>query len=226
MSKLAFLLYLLVLLSPQALASLTDQEMLLAPPTSPAQSVAETEEEAEFSYRKFSVGLGGGINSFGGNIGHLYGTSPVLGLRGDWAFDPMFSAGLGGELANYSFTAAPNGSVAVSTQTLSLAARYHFLSTALKGEGFNPYVSAQLSHLWRSQNFQSHNSVEKDSAMGLGASAGTDFLLAGGKFGFWAEAGVSKIFFQDRFQQEYLASGVEDTTGPLYTGRLGVKVLF
>ncbi len=68
--------------------------------------------------------------------------------------------------------------------------------------------------------------MENDTAFGVGAGIGSNFLLSGGKLGFWMEAGVSAIQFQDRFEQEYLESGIEDTTGPMHSGRVGMKYVF
>lgn len=204
-------------------ASITDQEILLRAPTPPSieSRVGETPERAT---QRFSIGLGGGINSFGGNAGRIFGSAPVLELRGDWAYLPGFSARAGADLAKYSFSAAPNGPVESSAQTLRVSTQGHFLSTALAGEGFDPYVGLSAEHVWRSQNFLAFNSVEKDSAFALGAGLGTNFIR--GKLALWLEAGASKIFFQDRFESEYIESGVEDTNGLLYSGRLGVKYLF
>lgn len=210
-----------------ALASITDQEILLAAPTPPAVSHTQY-EETYFPYAsRFTLGLGSGVNSFGGNIGKLYKTSsPVVELRGEWAFHPAWSLRAGGELASYSFNAEPNGAVEVNTQTLRVSSQSHFLSTALSGEGFDPYFALSGEWVARSQNFQSFNSAEKDNALGLGAAIGTNYLLGGGKVGFWLEAGAGQIFFKDRFESEYLESGVADTTGLRYSGRLGMKYLF
>lgn len=210
-----------------ARASITDQEILLAPPTPP--SVSRTEyEETYFPYpSRFTLGLGSGVNSFGGNLGKLYRTSsPVIELRGEWAFHPAWSLRAGGELAKYSFNAEPNGAVEVNTQTIRVASQSHFLATALAAEGFDPYLALSGEWVARSQSFRSFNSAEKDSALGLGAGLGTNFLLKGGRIGFWLEAGAGQIFFQDRFESEYAESGVENTTGLRYSGRLGMKYLF
>ena len=219
----------LVSLAEPSLASLSDQEILLAPPTPPSsQARMVVVEETYFPYAsRFTIGLGSGVNTFGGNIGKLYdASSPVLELRGDWAFHPAWSLRVGGELAKYSFTAEPNGSVAVDTQTLRVASQAHFLSTALAAEGFDPYLALSGETIWRSQTFQSINSVEKDSALGLSASLGSNYLFKGGRVGLWAEAGAGQIFFKDRFESEYQAAGLSDTTGLRFSGRLGLKYLF
>lgn len=230
MSRIRVLFSVLALASAPAFASISDQDILLAP--SPMYPLGQShsaivETTTESLPQKFSIGLGSGVNSFGGNIGKLYkSSSPVAELRGEWAYLPGWALRVGGELANYSFNAAPNGAVNVSTKSVSLAQQAHFLSTALTHDGFDPFVSVGAQWLSRSQNFQAHNSVEKDNAMAMGAGLGTNYLIAGGKLGFWAEAGINKIFFQDRFEQEYLESGIEDTTGPMYSGRIGMKYLF
>jgi hypothetical protein len=223
--KLSFMI--LSCLTVSAHASITDQEILLAPPT--PSSVSRTEyEETYFPYAsRFTLGLGSGVNSFGGNLGKLYSTSsPVLELRGDWAFHPAWSLRAGGELAKYSFNAQPNGAVEVNTQTIRVASQSHFLSTALAAEGFDPYLALSGEWVARSQTFQAFNSIERDNALGLGAGLGTNYLMKGGRIGFWLEAGAGQIFFRDRFDSEYAESGLEDTTGLRYSGRLGMKYLF
>ena len=211
-------------LAGPAHASITDQEILLQAPTPPSLQSRAGDDYPERPAQRYSVGLGGGINSFGGNAGKIFGSSPVLELRGDWAYLPGFSVRVGADLAKYSFNAEPNGSVDFSAQTLRVSSQGHFLSTALAGEGFDPYVGLSGEHVWRKQTFLSHNSVERDSAFAVGTHLGTNFVR--GKVALWLEAGASKIFFQDRFESEYLESGVEDTNGLLYSGRLGVKYLF
>ncbi len=218
----------LFFVTPWAHASLTDQEILLAEPTPPAAESRAENVEFEFPYgSRLSIGIGSGMNSFGGNRGKLYGSSePVLELRGEWIFHPAWSLRLSGEMANYSFNAAPNGSVKVSTTSLRASSQAHFLSTALAAEGWDPFLSLSAEHLWRSQDFQSFNTLEKDNALGLSAGVGSNYLFHGGKIALWAEASAGQIFFQDRFNSEYLESGLADTTGLLYSGRLGVKYFF
>jgi hypothetical protein len=220
-------LFLALAFSFPAKASIMDQALLLAPPSPRAQSQVQY-EETYFPYTsRFTVGLGSGVNSFGGNIGRLYGaSSPVLELRGEWAFHPAWSLRVGGDLARYSFSAQPNGSVNVKTETLRVSSQSHFLSTALSGGGWDPYLALSGEMVFRAQVFQRLNSVQKDSAAALGAGLGTNYIFAGGSLGLWAEAGASKIFFQDRFAGEYAESGIADQTGPLFTGRLGMKYFF
>jgi hypothetical protein len=200
-----------------------DGALLLAPP----QSVAPAEASPAPGAGRLSLGLGTGMNRFGGNIGQLYSaSSPVAEVRGEWALSRLFSARLGAAMANYSFNAAPNGAVDVSENSLEAAAQCHFLSTALAGGGFDPYVSVGAAQVFRSQEYQDHNDVEKDNAFAVSAGIGTNYLPNGGKLGFYAEADANQIFFQDRFSEEYLPSGVEDLTGLMYSARLGVKYIF
>ncbi len=130
------------------------------------------------------------------------------------------------DLAGYSFNAAPNGAVKVKTQTIQAAAQVHFLSTALVAIGFDPYATAGASQIFRSQNFLAHNTIETDNAFGLNVGLGANYILSGGNFGLFAEATGGQIYFQDRYQQDYLASGVEDMTGGFFAGRLGMKYYF
>ena len=46
---------------------------------------------------------------------------------------------------------------------------------------------------------------------------GMEFALKPRKTSIGFEARYHTILFQDRFEQEYLESGLEDTTGPMYS---------
>lgn len=209
-------------------ASITDQEILLAPPTPPAQQSNVVFEETRFPYsHRFTLGVGSGLNTFSGNLGKLYSaSSPVVEIRGEWALAPTWSLRVGGDFAKYSFNAEPNGPVGVDTKTLRVASQSHFLSTALASEGWDPYFALSGEQVFRTQSFRNHNSVEKDNAFAVGAGLGTNYVFRGGKLGLWAEAGAGQVFFKDRYEAEYIQSGIEDTTGLRYSGRLGVKYLF
>ncbi len=201
-----------------------DQATLLNSPA--AQSETAAPEVAE-SNRRMSFGLGSGVNSFGGNIGKLYSaSSPVAEARFEWALSRLFSVRAGADAASYSFNAVPNGAVDVKSKSLQAAAQWHYLSTGLAAGGFDPYVSGGMAQVFRSQNFLDHNSVEKDNAFALGAGVGTNYLPNNGRVGFWVEADASQVFFQDRYDQQYLPSGVADMTGLLYSARLGMKYVF
>jgi hypothetical protein len=193
----------------------------------PAQSTAEATSSEHAARQKFALGVGTGINTFGGNLGKLYSSSsPVVDVRGQFAFNKQFALRAGGQFANYAFNAAPNGAVEVKTNALTAAAEWHFLSTALTGMGFDPYALVGGAQVFRSQDFQDFNSVEKDNAAAVNAGIGANYLLHGGNLGFWAEADAGQVFFQDRYDQEYLESGLNDLTGPLYSARVGVKYVF
>lgn len=199
----------------------------VATTTVPAQSTAEAPSTEPAATQRFSLGVGTGISTFGGNAGKLYSSSsPLVDVRGQWAFSPMFAVRAGGEFAKYAFNAAPNGAVDMNTQAISAAAEWHFLSTALSGIGFDPYALGGAAQVFRTQSFKDYNSVEKDNAMAVNAGIGANYLLHGGNLGFWAEADAGQVFFRDRYDGEYLASGIEDLTGPVYSARLGVKYVF
>jgi hypothetical protein len=211
-------------LSLPAFAAGSDADKALLPV--PAQTTAEAPVAAAIANR-FSLGVGSGVNSFGGNMGKLYSTSsPVVEARGEWAFSPIISARGGVDFVKYSFNASPNGAVNVSTNSIQAAAQCHYLSTAMSGSGFDPYVSAGAAQVFRTQTFLDHNAAEKDNAFALSAGIGTNYLPAGARVGFWAEADAGKIFFADRFTSSYLASGIEDLTGTMYSARLGMKYVF
>jgi hypothetical protein len=217
-------LALLLAAAPALAASIeTEPSSVALPPQSTAEAASTTSTGAH----SFALGLGTGINTFGGNIGKLYNSSsPVVDVRGQFALSSKFVLRAGGEFASYAFNAAPNGAVDVKTRALAAAAEWHFLSTALTGAGFDPYALVGGAQVFRSQSFEDHNSVEKDNAAAVNAGIGANYLLHGGNLGFWAEADAGQVFFQDRYDQGYLESGVENLTGLLYSARLGVKYVF
>lgn len=194
---------------------------------SPAQSVSRASDMPTETAPRLSLGIGTGVNTFGGNMGKLYSkSSPVMELRGEWALSPIFSVRLAGDLAKFGFNAAPNGAVNVSTQSLQAAARIHALQTAFIRGGLDPYISVGSGHVWRSQEFSDHNQIEKDSAAVVNAGIGTGYVFTGSKLGLFAEADAGQIFFQDRRESQYLESGLEDLSGLFYSARLGVKYVF
>jgi hypothetical protein len=210
-------------LIPLAHAAVSEQESL----AQPTRSTVIAPGESGSATQRLSLGVGSGVNGFTGNIGKLYShSSAVLDLRGEWVFTPVFGALAGADLASYAFNATPVGAVEVKTQSLQLAGMVHFLSTALASSGFDPYAVGGASAVFRTQAFLSHNAIEKDNAVGLKAGLGTNYTLNGGKLGLFAEATVAQIYFQDRYQQDYLESGVNDMTGALVAARLGVKYYF
>jgi hypothetical protein len=223
--KALFALALLLAAARPALAASIDTEpsSLAIPP----QSTAEASSASTTSGHSFALGVGTGINTFGGNLGKLYNSSsPVVDVRGQFALSSKFVLRAGGEFASYAFNAAPNGAVNVNTSAIAAAAEWHFLSTALSGAGFDPYGLVGGAQVFRSQSFEDHNSVEKDNAAAVNAGIGANYLLHGGNLGFWAEADAGQVFFQDRYDQEYLESGLSNLTGPLYSARVGVKYVF
>lgn len=217
-------LFVAVCVPPVAFAAQSDQEILLAPAES--TTVASEATTAPLGQR-ISFGVGSGVNTFTGNIGKIYSSSsPVLELRGEWAFNSLFVGRVGADLASYSFDAQPNGAVKVNTQSLQAAGQVHYLSTALASSGFDPYATVGGSAVFRKQTFETDGMIAKDNAVALNAGLGTNYLLSGGKFGVWCEGLVSQVYFADRHEQMYLKSGVDDMTGLLYAARFGVKYYF
>ena len=69
----------------------------------------------------------------------------------------------------------------------------------------------------RSQVFIDHNSVEKDTAFAVSGGLGMEFVLKPRKTSLGIEGRVHQLFFSDRYSQEYLPSGIQDLTGPMYS---------
>jgi opacity protein-like surface antigen len=188
----------------------------------PFEDEYDIDEDERFMYfgRFFAVSLGTGMHVFGGNIGKLYNTAiPVLDFRLIYFFDFRLAGEIGVSSASHAFNAAPNGAVNVSLLRLNADLKYYF-DTKNVGAAItyaNPYVIAGVSQTFRTQAFQDHNSVEKDNAFAVSAGAGMEFALKPRKTSIGVEGRIHQIFFQDRFDQEYLESGLADLTGPMYS---------
>jgi hypothetical protein len=188
----------------------------------PFEDEYDIDEDERFMYfgRFFAVSLGTGMHVFGGNIGKLYNTAiPVLDFRLIYFFDFRLAGQVGLSSASHAFNAAPNGAVEVSLLRLNADLKYYF-DTKNVGAAItaaNPYVVAGVSQTFRTQVFQDHNQVEKDNAFAVSAGLGMEFALKPRKTSIGVEGRIHQIFFQDRYNQDYLESGLEDLTGPMYS---------
>ncbi len=188
----------------------------------PFEDEYDIDDDERFMYfgRFFAVSLGTGMHIFGGNIGKLYNTAlPVLDFRLMYFFDFRLAGQIGISSASHAFNAAPNGAVEVSLLRLNADLKYYF-DTKNVGAAItttNPYLVVGGSQTFRTQVFQAHNTVEKDSAFAVSGGLGMEFALKPRKTSIGIEARYHEIFFQDRLQQDYLASGIEDMTGPMYS---------
>jgi hypothetical protein len=188
----------------------------------PFEDEYDIDEDERFMYfgRFFAVSLGTGMHVFGGNIGQLYNTAlPVLDFRLVYFFDFRLAGVIGLSSASHAFNAAPNGAVEVSLLRLNADLKYYF-DTKNVGAAItaaNPYVVAGVSQVFRTQVFQDHNSVEKDNAFAVSGGLGMEFALKPRKTSIGVEGRIHQIFFQDRYDQQYLPSGIPDLTGNMYS---------
>ena len=188
----------------------------------PFEDEYDIDEDERFMYfgRFFAVSMGTGIHKFSGNIGKLYNTAiPVLDFRMIYFFDFRLAGQLGISSASHAFNAAPNGAVDISLFRINADLKYYFdtknMGAAITSS--NPYVVGGVSQTFRTQSFQDHNSVEKDNAFAISGGLGMEFALKPRKTSIGIEGRIHQIFFEDRFTQEYLESGIEDTTGSMYS---------
>jgi hypothetical protein len=222
-------LLLLRLLAPAPARAAEEQQQAgnqeLANPFSdfvPFEDEYDIDDDERFMYfgRFFAVSLGTGMHLFGGNLGKLYNTAiPVLDFRLIYFFDFRLAGSIGVSSASHAFHAAPVGAVEVNLLRLNADLKYYFdvknmgatITTA------NPYMVVGGSQTFRSQVFQTYNSVEKDTAFAVSGGLGMEFALKPRKTSIGVEGRYHQIFFQDRYQQDYLESGIEDMTGPMYS---------
>jgi hypothetical protein len=188
----------------------------------PFEDEYDLDEDERFMYfgRFFAMSLGTGLHRFGGNIGKLYNTAiPVLDFRFIYFFDFRLAGQVGFSSASHAFNAEPSGVVEISLLRLNGDLKYYFdtkdLSAAFTAS--NPYVIAGVSQTFRTQAFQTANSVSKDNAFAINGGLGMEFAIKPRKTSIGVEGRMHQIFFKDRYEQTYLPSGVPDTTGNMYS---------
>lgn len=214
---------------PQAARAAEEQQQAgsqeLANPFSdfvPFEDEYDVDEDERFMYfgRFFAISLGTGMHTFGGNIGKLYNTAlPVLDFRLIYFFDFRFAGEIGISSASHAFNAEPNGPVSVSLLRVNADLKYYF-DTKNMGAAItavNPYVIAGISQTFRTQAFENFNRVDKDNALAASGGLGIEFALKPRKTSLGFEARYHQFFFEDRYSQEYLPSGIADLTGPMYS---------
>ncbi len=188
----------------------------------PFEDEYDVDEDERFMYfgRFFAISLGTGLHKFGGNMGKLYNTAiPVIDFRLIYFFDFRLAGQIGISSASHAFNAEPSGAVEVSLFRLNADLKYYF-DTKNMGAAIttaNPYMVAGFSQTYRTQVFQTENSVEKDNAFAVSGGLGMEFALKPRKTSIGVEARYHQIFFQDRNENQYLPSGLEDLTGPMYS---------
>lgn len=232
-----FSLLALLLLAPLA-HSAEDQQQAgsqeLANPFSdfvPFEDEYDIDEDERFMYfgRFFAISLGTGIHKFGGNIGKLYNVAvPVMDFRMIYFFDFRLAGQLGVSSASHAFNAEPNGAVEVSLLRINFDMKYYFdtKNVGAAVTAANPYAIVGVSQTFRSQAFQTLNDVQKDNAFAVSGGLGMEFALKPRKTSLGFEARAHQIFFRDRFEQTYLQSGLNDTTGNMYSFLTSVIFFF
>lgn len=188
----------------------------------PFEDEYDIDEDERFMYfgRFFAVSLGTGMHLFGGNIGKLYNAAiPVLDFRLIYFFDFRLAGQFGVSNASHAFNAQPNGFVEVSLLRLNADLKYYFdtKNTGAAITAANPYVVGGLSQTFRTQVFQTLDDVQKDNAFAISGGLGMEFALKPRKTSLGVEGRMHQIFFRDRFDQQYLESGINDTTGNMYS---------
>src|SRR3989344_3125591 len=195
----------------------------------PFEDEYDVDEDERFMYfgKTFAVSMGSGANVFGGNIGKLYNTSvPVFNFGLLYFFDFRFAGQLFFGLSNHAFAAQPNGFVEVKLLRVGADLKYYFDTKDLSATitAANPYVIVGVGNTFRTQVLQEFSTVDKDAALAISAGFGFEFALRPRTTSVGIEGRIHQIYFKDRYLPEYLPSGIEDTTGPMYS--LGINVLF
>lgn len=188
----------------------------------PFEDEYDVDEDERFMYfgRFFALSIGSGMHKFSGNLGKLYNTAvPVLDFRLIYFFDFRLAGQIGVSSASHAFNAEPNGSVEISLMRLNADMKYYFNTRDL-GAAItmaNPYIIGGVANTFRTQAFQTLNRVEKDTAFALSGGAGVEFALKPRKTSLGIEGRMHQVYFKDRYQQDYLESGIPDMTGNMFS---------
>lgn len=188
----------------------------------PFEDEYDVDEDERFMYfgKFFAVGLGTGMQTFSGNIGKLYNTAlPVLDAKLIYFFDFRLAGQVGINSASHAFSAEPNGFVEVNIFKINFDLKYYFdtQNYAAAVTSANPYLVLGLSEVYRTQTFQSAESITKDNSIAISGGAGVEFPLNPRKSAIGLEGRYHQFYFKDRYDQTYLQSGIADTTGPMYS---------
>lgn len=181
------------------------------------------------SDRRWGASLGAGVVQPTGNLGKLYsGFSPSIEGRITFLINQYFAAVGGVEHWGHTYEAAPAGFVNVNLTKVSAGLEYHPLTSKQwqGGTGVDPYLSGNVGQFFRSQSFVLRNQVEKDGALGLDLGAGLSFFFWRSRVAIYTEVRAREIFFKDRNDESFLASGIENTKGTIFTGSFGVQAFF
>jgi hypothetical protein len=188
----------------------------------PFEDEYDIDEDERFMYfgRFFGVSLGSGLHRFSGNIGRLYNTAlPVMDFRLIYFFDFRLAGVLGINSASHAFTAVETGPVELNLFRLNADLKYYF-NTRNAGAAItaaSPYLIGGISQTFRTQSFGGLNQIQKDTAFGVSGGLGMEFALKPRKTALGIEGRMHQIFFKDRYDQTYKESGIEDTTGYMFS---------
>jgi hypothetical protein len=188
----------------------------------PFEDEYDVDEDERFMYfgRFFGLSLGSGVHRFGGNLGKLYNTAlPVLDFRLLYFFDFRLALQVGFSTASHAYNAQPFGPTEVSLTRLNLDMKYYF-DTKNYGAAItsaNPYAILGISQTFRNQTFQGQGRVERDNAFAVNGGLGMEFALKPRKTSLGVEGRWHQIFFRDRYSDQFLQSGLPNTTGFMYS---------
>lgn len=195
----------------------------------PFEDEYDVDEDERFMYfgRTFALSLGTGAQVFGGNIGKLYNTAlPVFNFSLLYFFDFRLAGQIHFNSSSHAYAANPNGFTEVRLLRAGFDLKYYFdtkeLSAALTSA--NPYIIAGVGNTFRTQVFQDFGAVDKDTALTLSGGLGMEFALTPKKVSIGVEGRLYQIYFRDRYAETFIESGIEDTTGPLYS--IATNILF
>lgn len=214
--------------SPKALAAEEAQQSgsaELANPFSdyvPFEDEYDIDEDEKFMYfgRFFAISIGTGMHVFTGNLGKLYNTAlPVLDFKLIYFFDFRLAGTVGVSNASHAFNADSTGYTEVNIMKLNGDLKYYFDTKNISAtiSAANPYAVLGIANTFRTQNFQTLGSTQKDTALSLSMGAGMEFALKPRKTSLGIEGRLHKFYFKDSGNSEFADAGIADLTGDMYS---------
>lgn len=186
------------------------------------------ERSSETERSRYSLGIGTGYQSFGGNAGKIYKSDgPILELVGTYALAPTVSLRAGMDFGRFHHDADWVGYVESSVFKVSGGAQFFLPGNRqwASRDGLDPYLTAGASLVYRRQLYQVLQRAERDGAFGAEGGLGLRYI-SGKRMAVWVEGKLQQIFFKDRFLQEYPPWEIPDKTGLLASAVAGLQVFF
>lgn len=183
-----------------------------------------SDEEADINFfrngRFFTFGFAGGVRSFTGNLGGIYGSSPTYGLYLSYFFDLRLAMQVGFETGDHpmslSTVTGKNLSGNVSNTLLNFDLKYYFnTQNVTRGlADLNPYIIAGFSQNYRTVTVAGEEGFGRDAAMAVDGGVGLEIPLMRKKAYFGIQGVYHYVTFKDENQPIILSDQTPTNVKP------------